>query len=266
MHELISGFLSNESSFGKLMTRLGVIIGANLMFVLFSMPVVTMGAAAVALYHVMLKTLRGDGVVNPFVQFWKGFKSNFKQATIVWVIAILLAVFFYMDFQICSHMEGGIAVIRYALWVIVGILLVCLIYLFPTMAAFADTIPHLLRNGIYFAMHKPLKTLVLLFFNIFPLYLTYTDTQMMPLYAFIWCFFGFGAIAMLGATLLLPEMKPYLPIVDACGDFILDENGQKILPGSEAEARMMEEEGDYEMIVDEKSEAEILAEMEKLGM
>ena len=34
---------------------------------------VTIGASYVALYHVMLKTLRGDGVLNPFKQLFKVF-------------------------------------------------------------------------------------------------------------------------------------------------------------------------------------------------
>ncbi|MCD8189212.1 MAG: YesL family protein, partial [Clostridiales bacterium] len=69
MAEMLQGFLSNESAFGRLMTRLGIIIAANVMFMIFSLPVFTVGAAYVALYHVMFKTLRGDGVINPFKQF-----------------------------------------------------------------------------------------------------------------------------------------------------------------------------------------------------
>ena len=73
MRERIGSFLSNESSFGKFMTKFGIIVCANLMFVLFSLPMVTIGASYVALYHVMLKTLRGDGVLNPFKQLFKVF-------------------------------------------------------------------------------------------------------------------------------------------------------------------------------------------------
>lgn len=264
MHELLSGFLSNESSFGKLMTRLGVIIGANLMFVLFSMPIITTGAAYAALYHVMLKTLRGDGVVNPFVQFWKGFRGNFKQATITWVFALLLIGFGYVDLKICEQAGGMIALFRYPLYALGIILAVVLLYLYPTMAAFADTLPHLIRNGVYFALHKPWKVPIIAFFNIFPLYLTYTDPQMGPLYAFIWCFFGFGSIVLLGATLLLPDFKPYLPLVDACGDFILDEEDEKLWADSPAEEIAAASAGSA--AGHEKTEAEMLEEMMKLGM
>ncbi len=261
MHELLSGFLSNESTFGRLMTRCGVVIGANLMFVLFSLPMFTTGAAYVALYHVMLKALRGDGVVNPFKQFWIGFKSNFKQATIVWLVAVALVLFGYVDLKICSQAGGVIGMMKYPIYALGIVLAVVVIVLCPTMAAFADTIPHLIRNTVYFAVKKPFNTVVLLFFTLFPLYLTYTDPQMGPLYAFIWCFFGFGAIALLGATLFLPQFKPYLPLVDACGDFILDEEDEKLWADSPEEVKAASDAGGHE-----KTEAELLEEMMKLGM
>ena len=258
MRERINAFLSNESSFGKLMTKLGIIIGANLMFVLFSMPVVTIGAAWAALDHVMLKTLRGDGVLNPFKQFWVGFRTNFKQATIVWLIALAVIALGWVDVRFLLHMGGPMVNFRYAIYAVGGILLIGLIYLFPTMAAFANRLPVLFRSGYYFAFKKPLRLLVLLFFHVFPLALTYLDAQMMPLYAFIWTFIGFGAIAMLTAKLLLPQFTPLLPLVDDAGDFILDENGNPLRPGEEDK---IPDQGPQE-----KSDAEILEEMKKLGM
>lgn len=249
MHELIGSLLDNDSIFGKIMTRFGIIIGANLMFILFSMPVVTAGAAYTALYHVMFKTLRGDGVVNPFKQFWIGFKNNFIQSTIVWILTIGLVVIFYMEFRITGYMSGAIEGIRYALVGVAAILAIVVIYMFPVIAAFADTIPHLLRNAMFFAMRKPFKMIVILFFNVFPMYLTYSDPQMMPLYAFLWVFFGFGAVAMLGAVLLLPEFKPFLPAVDDEGNFI-DPQTPEEAPAA----------------IEEKSEKETLDDMKKMGM
>lgn len=220
MGERIQAFLDNDSTFGRLMTRCGIIIGANLMFILFSMPVVTIGASYAALYHVMLKTLRGDGAINPFKQFWIGFKSNFKQATIYWLLLVVLVMFGYADVMFCRQMGGAMEYFMYALYAIGIVALVITLFLMPVMAAFADTLPHLMRNALFFALQKPFRTLVILFFNVFPLYLTYTDMKMQPLYAFLWCLFGFGAIAMLGAALLLPDFKKYLPEVDEYGNFV----------------------------------------------
>ena len=256
MREIISGFLSNESTFGRIMTKIAVIVGANLMFVIFSLPVVTVGASLAALYHVMLKALRGDGAVNPIKQFWIGFKTNFKQATIAWLLAIVLVAVGYADVRICLAAGGFIGSLRYAVYAMGIALVVVMIFLYPTMAAFENTLPNLAKFAVYFALRRPFRLVVLLFFNVFPLYLTYTDPTYLPLYAFIWTFFGFGAIAMLGATLLIKDFKPYLPLVDSYGDFVLDENGEKQKPDKDGSSAGSAE----------KSEREILDEMNKLGM
>lgn len=211
MSTFVQGFLDNDSFFGKFMTKVGIIIGANLMFVLCSIPFFTIGAGLVALYHVMLKTLRGDGVLNPFKEFWIGFKNNFKQATISWLGFVVIAGVLYADLKICKTAGGMFSMVSYGVYGLIAILAVSFCFLLPTMAAFADSIPHLIRNGWFFACRRPFATLVILFFDIFPLVLTYSDVKNLPLYAFLWCLFGFGAIAMLGSTLLLKQFEEYLP-------------------------------------------------------
>lgn len=211
MGNFVQGFLDNDSYFGKFMTKVGIIIGANLMFVLCSIPFFTIGPGLVALYHVMLKTLRGDGVLNPFKEFLIGFKNNFKQGLISWILFVLIAGFLAVDLKICKQAESLPSFFTYGIYAILAIVVVCYAFLLPTMAAFADSIPHLIRNGLFFAVRKPIPTLVMLFFDVFPLFLTYTDKQNMPLYAFLWCMFGFGAIAMLGSTLLIGQFNEFLP-------------------------------------------------------
>jgi len=221
MRELIGSMLDNDSAFGRLMTKLGVMIGANIMFVFFSMPVITIGPAFVALYHVMLKSMRGDGVINPFKEYWKAFRSNFKQSMILWGSAMLLALFFFVDFRIVYQASGFIQGFRYPLFALTVILICLLIYTSYAMAAFEDSIPHLVRNAIFLMMKNPIALVTILFFHIFPMYLTYSDPQMMPLYGFIWVTFGFGAIAKIGAAFLMPIIEPYMPVEEE--DFIPDE-------------------------------------------
>lgn len=265
MRDAINSFFSNDSTFGRLMTKIGIIIGANMMFVLFSIPVITVGASYVALYHVMLKTLRGNGVVNPFKQFWIGFKTNFLQATIAWVIFAVLVAVGYYNIKICEQAEGMIHYLQYGVYALGLILVIVMIYLFPTMAAFENTLPNLIKNGLYFAFHKPWWLVVNLFFHVFPLYLTYTDRQLLPLYAFIWFFFGFGAIVMLTSRLLIKDFSRFLPLVDDCGDFILTEDGKKIMPGSEEEKAYYES-GEDSSELSDMTEKDILEEMKKLDM
>ena len=210
MNTFISSFLDNDSFFGRFMNKCWIIIAANLTFIIFSIPVITIGPGLVALYHVMLRCLRTKGAINPFKEFWIGFKNNFKQAVIVWIVFVLFMICIIVEIRICIMGAGFLTIFKYGLYAMTFLALVAFLYLLPVIAAFADTTLHLLRNAFFFASKKPLKMLVILFFDIFPLYLTYTDPTYLPLYAFCWFFFGFGALAMLGATLLLPEFRPFL--------------------------------------------------------
>lgn len=222
MNILVQGFLDNDSFFGRFMTKLGIIIAANLMFIVFSLPFFTMGAGLTALYHVMLKTLRSKSVINPFKQFWIGFKSNFKQATISWIIFVAVIGFLTVDLQICEQASGVIRSFRFGVYVIGAAVVFLYLYLLPVMAAFEGSLIQLLKNALYFLVKKPWKFAVIAFFDVFPLILTYTDLNDLPLYAFIWVMCGFGLQAMLASTLLLPEFRPFLPEVDGSGDFIVD--------------------------------------------
>lgn len=210
MNTWIQGFLDNNSFFGKLMTKIGIIIAANLMFVVFSVPFITIGAGLTALYHVMFKTLRGGGICNPFKEFWAGFKNNFKQATITWVLFVVIMGFLTVDIQICEQAGGGVSAFRFPLYVICAIIIFIYLYMLPTTAAFYGSIAQHIKDSVYFIIKKPFKFIVIAFFDIFPLVLTYSDQQDLPLYAFIWVIAGFGLITMLGATLLLPEFRPFL--------------------------------------------------------
>ena len=192
------------------MTKLGIIIAASIMFAIFSIPFVTIGAGLVALYHVMFKTLRGGGVCNPFKEFWAGFKSNFKQATILWLVFAAFAAFLSMDIQICDQAGDPVRSLRFLIYLIGAAAVFLFLYMLPCMAALNGGLVQLTRDALYFIVKKPLRFIVIAFFDIFPLVLTFTDLKFLPLYAFIWVFCGFGLIAMLGAYLLLPVFRPFL--------------------------------------------------------
>jgi uncharacterized membrane protein YesL len=211
MNNLVQGFLDNDSFFGRFMTKLGIIIAANIMFVLLSIPFFTIGAGFSALYYVMFRTLRSEGVVNPFKEFWTGLRVNFKQATISWILFVLLIAFVLMDIRICNAAGGALDYLKIGVYAVGAVALIIYLYLIPVMAAFEDTLPHLIRNAVYFLGKKPWKAALILFFDIFPFVLTFSDLQSLPLYAFLWVLCGFGLQAMLAATLLLPEFAPYLP-------------------------------------------------------
>ena len=209
MNRFVSGFLSNDSFFGRLMTKIAIVVGANLMFLLFCIPVITIGPAIAALYYVMLETLYRNGALNPFKTFWKGFKMNLKQGILTWLIALVIIALAYFDIRFSSWAGGIFSAFLVGIYVVIIAAVIIYSYLYPVMASFNGTIREHYVNSIYFAFRKPLRMILLVGVEAGAAFLTYGFLDMLPLWAFCWFFFGFGAIAMLGAKLLLPLFKPF---------------------------------------------------------
>lgn len=214
MKQKIWGILSEESLLGRITSRLWILFGANILFVLFSIPVVTAGPAWVAMYYVCLKTLRVDSSLNPITEFWKGFRTNFKQALIGFAVFLVIAAVLVLDIMFVARTQSIMRMFRYPVYLLSGFLLMILFHVFPVMAAFSDTLKGLVRNGIYFAAKNPVRAILILALNVGPLIWTYMDVVRMPLYAFLWTTFGFSSIAMICSKLLLKDFEKYLPELD----------------------------------------------------
>ena len=205
-----NAFFDNDSVFGQIMTRLGILIAANVLFIIFSLPIVTIGASFTALYYVMLSMLRGETALNPLRTFWVGFRQNFKQATKYWLLTLVLFVVLYLEIFWCSQFTGAIATFRYPLMALAFALFILVSYLFPTLAAFHVTLRQLLADCVYFAFRRPITLIIVLFTNVMPMVLTYMDYPRLPLYAFLWCLCGFALVAFSNARLLIILYLPYL--------------------------------------------------------
>ena len=242
---MLRGFLDNDSLFGQIMLRCWAIIICNLCFVITVLPIVTAGAGWAAMDFALMNTLKNKDSAAPFRDFWKGFVTNFKQAAIIWICSLVLLAFLAMEWYWCRQFGGIFDYIKIGILMIAAVIVITLMYLFPTMAAFKATIPQLIQDSIYFMFKKPLNLIVIAFVHIVPMALTYMDLQRLPLYAFLWTFFGFAAVSLITVNLLLAEYMPYL------------ETKKEVKEGEAPEQSGQK----YQ-----KTEKEILDEIKKLGM
>lgn len=264
MGKFLGGIMSNDSIFGQLMTRLGIFVASNLLFVLFSVPIVTAGPAMCALFHVMLSVLRGRRELNPFKEFWKGFRGNFRQALIWQLITLGAALLAFLDYRFLRKMaapgtagEGAQAlagVMKFGVLAVLILVVLISMFLYPVMAAFRDTLPALVRNAIYFALKNPLRLIAVAAIWLVPAAVTYLHVYLQPLYAFCWFFFGFSAIVMAESSMLIRDFSKYLPPVDEFG-----------LPREESDSSREEESGDGQQ-QGQSSGRKTLEDMQKLGM
>lgn len=90
------------------------------------------------------------------------------------------------------------------------LLVIGFLYIFPVIATFANTLKNLTKNAYIFAFSHFPSILAMAVITILPMYMTYQDLELLPLYTFCWFFFGFEATALINSYILYRIFKPYL--------------------------------------------------------
>lgn len=99
-----------------------------------SLPVFTIGASTTALYYVSLK-LAADREGYVAKDFFRAFRQNFKQATLVWLVMLALGVFLAGDLWWYYQFKEGIGVMIFFMFLLLTVLYgMVLLYLFPLLA------------------------------------------------------------------------------------------------------------------------------------
>ncbi|MGN1267216.1 MAG: YesL family protein [Dorea sp.] len=205
-------FLFNEDNFlTAALLRLWDLVLANLLFILCSIPLVTIGPALTALYHCTLRIVKGNHS-GTLKTFFRAFKQNFKQSIIVWLVTVLMAMIIYSNFSFLKQIDSTFAeILTYSTFGITVILAIFNIYIYPVIAAFEGSLKALIKNAFIFASVNFIKTILMLLIWGFPLLMTYMDVQLQPLYVFCWFFFLFATLAYICSFMLYKMFKPYLP-------------------------------------------------------
>lgn len=155
-------FFSVDGALYKFISRLWDMIKLNFLWLLFSLPIVTMGAATVAVYSVTLKMVdESEGYVAR--QFIKAFKENWKQGIPLGLIALFCSYVVYLDFEMFNKIEGNPTILLVFGIISAFVFGMALIYAFPLSARYENTLIGTLKNSVNIATRYLLRTLVLVF-------------------------------------------------------------------------------------------------------
>ena len=96
-------FFSYDSRFSQILLRIAQCCYLNLLWLICSLPVFTAGAATTALYHVTLKMVKDeDGALTGL--FFRAFRENFRQATVLWLLLLAVGAALAGDGYILYHL------------------------------------------------------------------------------------------------------------------------------------------------------------------
>ena len=156
----MNSLLNPDNPVMQFITKIVYSVYLNILWFMCCIPVVTAGAATTALYYVTLKMAKNEegGITN---SFFKAFKENYKQSTIVWLIHLALGIVLGFDGYVLWHMRFENAfwtVITAIFLVAAAAYLIVVMYIFPLMARFDNTIFAMFKNSLFIGMRFLLCT------------------------------------------------------------------------------------------------------------
>lgn len=156
-------FFGLESPLYRFITWLWDIIKLSVLWTVFSIPIVTIGPATVALCYVtnqMVEDLEGR-IAHTFV---REFKNNLKKGIPLGLIALVCIYAVYLDFQFYQALEGN--PIQFLILGILAlvIFLMSFIYSFHLMARYENTLFRTIKNSYDIATKYFGRTILLVIF------------------------------------------------------------------------------------------------------
>lgn len=143
------------------MQSLWDILKLNFMWIIFCIPIVTIGGSTIAAFSVLLR-MSEDQEGNVIKDFWKAFRENWKQGILIGLLPPICFEAVFLDFQLYNAVEkGGLGIL------IVGcfsayIFIFCLIYVFPLLARYDNTVINSIKNSFRIGMKFFGRTFLLL--------------------------------------------------------------------------------------------------------
>lgn len=197
-----------ENPIFQMLSRVGDMIIANVLFLISCIPIFTIGAALAGLNKVSQAIVLDDdrGIAK---LFFNGFKSNFKQATSVWVAILIILVSLVCNWLlITTFVTGTFATVLYVLLgILVFLVIGVLSYLIPLIVRYNNTIREHLYNAIILAITKFPRTLVMVFLNIILFILPFVSLNAFSQTMIFWLMIGFSFLSYIISTLLKPVFK-----------------------------------------------------------
>jgi len=201
-------FFNLDNPFFQFMEKLADCFIVNFLVVLCSLPIFTIGAAVTACHKVMQNMLM-DNEQPVLKSYFRAFVSNFKQATILWLITLLVLAFLIGDF-ILVHIffDGNIAFLFYFIFGAVSIILLGAVsFAYPLLVRYENSLKNHLKNAIILAISNLPRTIIMLVVNAIPILLAIVDLKVFVFELFVLGFIGISILVCVEVLLVRPVFR-----------------------------------------------------------
>lgn len=209
----MNNLFNYESKFNQALLKLGDIIILNFLFLVFCMPVFTIGAAQAGLYSGFRVMLDPEDDSSCAAAFFRGFKNGFTVITPVYIFMTLIS--FAIGYCcLAVYMDNGgktnFSVIISGVATIIAVIFQSLLGVFHSR--FSCTRLQLIKNSYLLLFAFPLRSILSVALLWAPVLLFLFDSYLFIQFAPIWITVWFGFAGLCTTTLM---RKPFKTAMEA---------------------------------------------------
>lgn len=191
-----------DSKFMGILNKIADMILLNVLFMITSIPIFTLGASITALYTVTLK-LSKEEEIYPMREYFTAFRANFKKATFLWMILFVVGgvltaetwLLILIDLEIKNFfliVQGGLLLFYLSTFIMA----------FPLLSNFSNGAMKTLNHAVTIPFNCFPESMALVAINIMPIVLTGVVFMLFPSIFMLWGFIGFSTTAYLSSFIL----------------------------------------------------------------
>ncbi len=195
----MASFFSQKHPATIFLTAVCNLIFVNFCFVITCIPIITIGASLTAMNRITIKILLGE---NPpvFSEYFRSFKNNFKQSTVIWLILAAITGFFVWEiYLINTALPPEYTWTQYPIYFLLLAVFSCMAYAFPIIAWFDENNKQVIKNSLLLSLANIPSTI---FFAIITLALGLVTYVYPVLVLSLMCFMGFALVAFMESVFL----------------------------------------------------------------
>lgn len=145
----------------------------NILWIIFSIPLFTMGASTAALYSVMFKLIQKN---ESYIarEFFYAFKNNFKQGTALWFGSLFLQLILTADFLIIWQMDlAFLGNILFAFLFIIEFFVISMsLYAYALIARYTLSLSAVIKNSFLLSFGRLPYSMLMILICLLPVILT----------------------------------------------------------------------------------------------
>ena len=221
-------FFSYDSTFGQIFIKVSYGCCLNILWLICCLPIFTIGASTTALYYTSFKIAKDEGSFIT-TMFFRSFKQNFKQATVIWLIMLATGLIIGADAVLLYRLRASSAGTAAVIWtLLLATIFACMIayaivltYIFPLLSIASNTTVNMFKNAFLIGTHYLFVTILVFFIHYAMFFLVVNVFT--PL-----IIFGEGLCAVISAHILLRILRPLIYDPNAESDESDDEGEAEV--------------------------------------